>query len=101
MKLGLSPRGISLMQTAAAGLRPGSTKIEIWTGGNAPARVSCSIVYTTLGENALGVRVFPFLHFGHQVGEFNQLRMRVAAGTDQDRKSTRLNSSHVSESRMP
>src|SRR5271165_6774729 len=40
------------------------------------------IVYTTLGENALGVRVLHFFHLSDQVGEFDQLGMSVAAGAD-------------------
>src|SRR4029077_1725593 len=44
--------------------------------------VRSSIVYTTLGENALGIGVFHFLHFSNQFGEFHQLGMRVAPGAD-------------------
>src|SRR5215467_10853834 len=41
-----------------------------------------SIVYTTLGENALGIRMLHFFHFRDQVGEFHQLGMCVAPGAD-------------------
>src|SRR5882762_4484121 len=41
-----------------------------------------SIVYTTLGKNALGVGMFHFFHFGDQVGELNQLGVSVAASAD-------------------
>src|SRR6516165_2855686 len=41
-----------------------------------------SIVYTTLGENALAVGVLYFLHLGDQVGELDQSGVSVAPGTD-------------------
>src|SRR5437899_639253 len=40
------------------------------------------IVYTTLSENALGVRMFDFFHFGNQVGEFDEFGMSVATSAN-------------------
>src|SRR5215467_7607351 len=44
--------------------------------------VQSSIVYTTLGENALAIGVLHFLHFRNQIREFHQFGVRVAAGAD-------------------
>src|SRR5580693_4544416 len=40
------------------------------------------IVYTTLGQNALCVRVFDLFHLGHEVGHLHQFGMSVPAGAD-------------------
>ena len=40
------------------------------------------IVYTTLGQNALCVRVFDLFHLGDEVGQLDQFGMSVSAGAD-------------------
>src|SRR5580698_3633365 len=40
------------------------------------------IVYTTLGQNALCVRVFDLFHLCNEVGQLDQFGMGVSTGTD-------------------
>src|SRR5579883_2705058 len=46
------------------------------------APAAASIVYPTLRQNALRVRMLHFLHLGDQIRQFQQLRMRVPPRTD-------------------
>ena len=54
-----------------------------------------------ISKNFTGVRALSHVDFTLRKGEIHALMGENGAGKSTDRKSTRLNSSHIEESRMP